>query len=395
MTNLQKLQLRASEIRKRLAEIAGTETDKMTDEIRSELTELRNEYTDIETRSQAAMIAEDAPIETRSDPQATELGELQDKASLGNIFDCTLEHRSTDGAEAELQQHHGLASNMVPIDLLETRAVTPAPGNVAQNQAAIIKGVFPQSAAAFLGISMPTVGVGESIFPVLTKNATVHTPAENAAAAETTGSFSADVLTPKRLQASFFYSRESKAKFSGLDEALRQNLSDALSDSLDKQILAGDPTGLLHGTVLDNNNVSAITTFNGYRTNLSFGRVDGTYANSVADIRVLMGSGTYAHASGVYRSDNADYSALDALMRVISIRVSAHIPAVASNKQNALVARGNLMHAVAPIWSGIQLVPDEITRLAAHGEIVLTAIMLYNFKLLRADGFHKQETRHV
>ena len=82
--------------------------------------------------------------------------------------------------------------------------MTPAPGDVGHSQQPIIPGVFPQACAAFLGVDMPTVGVGEPVFPVLTQNADAHTPAENAAAAETTGSFSADVLSPARIQASFF-----------------------------------------------------------------------------------------------------------------------------------------------------------------------------------------------
>ena len=49
-------------------------------------------------------------------------------------------------------------------------------------------------------------------FPVLTSELDVKTPAENAASGETTGAFSADVLTPGRLQASFFYSREDRAQ---------------------------------------------------------------------------------------------------------------------------------------------------------------------------------------
>ena len=81
-------------------------------------------------------------------------------------------------------------------DDLETRAVTPAPGQVDQNQAEILPYVFPQSAAAFLGVSMPTVGVGDAVYPVLTKELDVRTPAENADADETTGAFSANVLIP-------------------------------------------------------------------------------------------------------------------------------------------------------------------------------------------------------
>ena len=105
---------------------------------------------------------------------------------------------------------------------------------------------------------MPTVSTGDAVFPVLSTNADVGVPAENAAQSETTGSFAADVLSPGRLQASFFYSREDRARFSGMDAALRSNLSDALSDALDKQILVGTE-GLLTGTKLANHNTTAVT----------------------------------------------------------------------------------------------------------------------------------------
>ena len=60
-----------------------------------------------------------------------------------------------------------------------------------------------------------------------------------------------------------------------MDEALRMNLSDALADGLDKQILAGTE-GLFTGTILANHNVSAVTTYANYRSELGYGRVDGT-----------------------------------------------------------------------------------------------------------------------
>ena len=47
---------------------------------------------------------------------------------------------------------------------------------------------------------------------------------------------------------------------------------------------------------------------------------------------------------------------------------------------------------VAAIWSGVTLIPDEITR-AKQGEIVITAVMLAAIKILRADGFHKTEVK--
>ena len=371
--------------------------DEMSDEQRSEMGGLTSRLQELETEARAAIMAEDVPVITHTvvaDGEDRELRSLIDLANVGNIFEATLEHRATDGAEAELQTHYRLSSNAIPLALLETRAVTPAPSDVGQNMGAILPGVFPDSAAAFLGIDMPTVGVGEAVYPVLTTNATVGTPAENAAQAETTGSFSADVLSPSRLQAAFFYSREDRARFAGMDEALRMNLSDALADALDAQILAGT-NGLFTGQILTNHNVTTATTFDLYLAGLAYGRVDGTYASTAGDLRILMGSHTYGHAGRVYRNASVDRTALDRLMEVSGgVKVSAHVPAAASNRQNAVIRLGMRRDFVAPIWEGISLIPDEIS-LAANGQIKITAVMLHAIKLLRSAGFYKQQTQHA
>ena len=49
---------------------------------------------------------------------------------------------------------------------------------------------------------------------------------------------------------------------------------------------------------------------------------------------------------------------------------------------------------VAPIWDGVSLIPDEITK-ASEGQIRITAVMLYAAKILRADGFYKQQSQHA
>ena len=278
MTPIQTLEIRAGEIRKRLSEL-GAMPD-LTDETRSELEKLKLEYTDNDSRRAALTIAGDAPVihtlETRS-AQGREFRALIQRANVGEIFDAALAKRSIDGASAELQQHYGLDQNQIPLallvknwpdtDELETRAVTPAPGTVGQDQRTIIPYVFPMGAAQFLGVEMPTVGVGEQVFPVLTAELSVGAPAENAAQAETTGAFSADALSPGRLQASFFYSREDRARFAGMDASLRENLTEGLSDGLDNQILAGT-NGLFTGTNLADNAQTTDDTFDSYLNNL-------------------------------------------------------------------------------------------------------------------------------
>ena len=395
MTRTQKIQVRQSELRKSVAELLDVESEKRAEDHEARMKTLSGEFRSLEDDLQAAILTEEPEEKPEEkDPETREHESLAERCDVGNIFAAALEHRATQGPEAELQQHYKLAAHQIPLAMLETRAVTPAPGDVGTQQQAIIPGVFPQSVAAFLGIDLPRVGVGEAVFPVLSTSASAETPDEGGEAEETTGSFSADVLSPKRLQASFFYSREDRARFVGMDSALRENLSMALSDALDKQVVAG-MNGLLTGTNLANHAASAVTTFAAYRSSLLYARVDGKYALGAGDIRLVVGGGTFAHAASQYRSNNADFNALDSLMKDSGgVRVSAHVPAVSGNKQNAIVRLGTRRDMVAPIWEGVSLIPDEITK-AKSGEIVITAVMLYAVKILRADGFYKQQSQHA
>ena len=90
-----------------------------------------------------------------------------------------------------------------------------------------------------------------------------------------------------------------------------QALNGGLQEKLDLDAIAGTD-GLLTGSNLGNHNVTDVTTFALYLSQFLYGRVDGRYAESKADIRVLMGSVTYGHAGGVYQS-SAYKSALSVL----------------------------------------------------------------------------------
>ena len=134
---------------------------------------------------QTAAQAEPEVQERRQDnPAGAELRALEERANVGELYDSILSHGQPHGAMAELQQHLGLQANQIPLSLItgfEERAVTPAPGQVGQNQQGIIAYVFPQSAASFLGVDQPTVPVGEAVYTVLSSELAVGTPAENAA----------------------------------------------------------------------------------------------------------------------------------------------------------------------------------------------------------------------
>ena len=209
-----------------------------------------------------------------------------------------MEHRTSAGAIAEVQTERGLGANDIPTEMLmEHRAVTPAPGDVGQTQTPITGYVFPNSVAAFLGIPSPVVPVGDATFPVLTSDPAAGVPDENDTQAETTGAFTANVLTPGRIQASFFWSREDAQRMAGMGDALREALQGGIADKLDKEILQGDDEGLLHSTNLSNHARSSASNYNHCVENLMYARVDGRYAADLSDIRVVMGSHTFANAS--------------------------------------------------------------------------------------------------
>ena len=322
------------------------------------------------------------------------------RGNVGRILTAFVEHRSVDGAESEIQQHHGLASNQIPLDLLrlpvEHRAVTTAPTNVGTTEQPAIMPVFAAGVGAFIGADRPTVTAGTVAYPVLDQRPTVGGPhTDSTAVDETTGSFSSSLLTPGRIQASYFYKRVDAARFPVIDLALRQALNGGLEEKLDQELIAGTE-GLLTGTNLANHAAAAVTTFASYLSAFGHSRVDGRYAAALSDVRAVVGAATYAHAGNQYRSNNADYSALDALDRKTGgVRVSAHVPAVASHKQNAVIRLGHHDRAVLQVmWDGVTIVPDEITKVKT-GEVAITAILLVATKILRAESFWKQETQHA
>ena len=287
---------------------------------------------------------------------------------------------------------------MIPLDMLrapvEHRAVTPSLSNTGATEAEVLTPVFATGAGAFLGIDRPVVDMGAAVYPVLTSRPSVKGPFSGSDdAADTTGAFDSDLLKPERLSAAFIYRRTDAMQFGSMDSSLRMALNEGLQEKLDSEAVSG-ASGLLTGTNLSNNNVSAITNFANYLSLMLYGRVDGRFSTAKSDLRILMGAPTYAHAGGVYQS-SAYKSALAVLEQESGgVRVSAHVPAVASNKQNAVVRLGMRRDMVQPTWAGVTIIVDEVT-LSGKGEIEVTAVLGMNTKIIRAGGFHKQQSQHA
>ena len=401
MTDAQRLELKISENRQRAAILAGKSD--LTDDDRAEIDTLTAEQPDIERRWRAATIAETDADASAGEPDAatSELADIETRADIGKIAEAVARGTSTAGAEAELQQHYGIGGDYVPLSMLtdaehRTTGVTPAPSDVGSKQSAIVPYVFPASSVAFLRIPTPIVGAGESTYTVISTAVTPGTPAKAAVQAHGAAAMTASVLEPQRIQASLFYSQEDALRLGSMSDALKQNLRDALSNELDEYVLQGAVVGLLTGSVLANNNAAEADTYPSYLKRLGYDNVDGRYAATVADLRLLVGTDTYSDLASTYRAAASGMQALGELQAATGgVRVSANMVATSNaNKQNAIIRRGARMDAVNPQWQGIRLLVDPYT-LSKSAEVILTAHMQIAFKVLRAAGFAKVQAQHA
>ena len=397
LTTAQRLALRISQVRKRLGEITALEGDDFSDEVRAESATLETEYGDLESRHRAALISEAGEAASQrgefggGDGESAELRRLLESANVGAIFTAAIEQRSTSGAERELQEHYGMGSHAVPLALLETRAAatTQAPANVQAVQQPTIPAVFATPLAEFMGVERVSVPVGVATFPVMT--APESGPAsvdEGESVDDSVGTWTADALRPRRLQVSFVHSREDTATFANMDADLRQNLSDSIGDGLDREALVRTGEGLLDfGT--DPTLPTVEATWTDYRAAV-FGRVDGRYADNAEAVRMLVGAKTYEHMAAAFRTgNNAEVSALAALMRESGgVRVSAHVPAPATDDQQAVLVRGSQRHSVQPVWNSVEILIDPYSE-SKDGNIRITAIALAAMKVVRPAGYFR------
>ena len=220
--------LKLSEIREKLNDLNAV-TDP-TDAQQTEERDLLASQKTTEVEYREALTAEgDEHATVPVDGEDREYRALLGRGNVGRILAAFVEHRSVaGGAESELQQHHGLQSNQIPLDLLrlpvEHRAVTTGPTNVGTTEQPVILPIFAAGVGAFLGASRPTIPSGTVAYPVLDQRPDVggpHTGSESVD--ETTGSFSSSLLTPGRIQASYFYKRVDAARFPVIDLALRSS----------------------------------------------------------------------------------------------------------------------------------------------------------------------------
>ena len=317
MKESQRHQIRASEIRQRLNEIAALETDAVTEEIRNESDGLTAELRTVETQFRAAVAAEETELRAvESDPgdpapEVREIRSLQDRASFTRYLRAATDGDRLDGAERELSELRGLTDtpNRIPWDCLlpppgraELRAdvVTPGPasGNPV-NQPMIIQRVFARAAVARLGVYMPSVGVGVASYPLITTGQTAEFVEKDAEKDAAAGVIGPNTLEPKRLQARVQFRLEDELTTDGLDAALTEDLRLAVNDQLDAQLVGlgtASVRGFLataaQGGIADYADPTAVVTY-GLAAEQAARGVDGMHAGGEDECTWIIGTATY------------------------------------------------------------------------------------------------------
>ena len=403
------LTIRASEIR---SEINGLEPGDATLEKRRELLASLNT---VELEFRAALTTEEEANSTAPDANGLtaderEFRELTTKAELRQAFRAVMNGDPLVGAEKELQEHRGLTGHNIPWDMIGPRpvartedradAVSAAPADSHLQQHPILARVFARSATATLGVAMPMVATGEQNYPVVTTTDSAVILLKDAVEGDTADAgITAHVIEPKRLQRSYLFRREDQAVLGGLEEALRADLSMAVADLLDAQVLAGDGTtgaqfgGFLataaNGGLTDRSDTPARVTFALAAAEAARG-IDGKFSGGLSECAVVIGDDTARDLASKFQTNDSD-SALAYMGRTTTkTMASANVPAVSAMFQEGIIARMGAAgaNAVCPMWDSMFMIRDEISGRKA-GQIGLTIGMLAGFDILRAGGFDR------
>ena len=383
MTTTQRLQILASTQRSRLAELAGL--DELTPELRAELDTLGTAHQDTESQLRAAIAADAAatpPDNPAIDSEARERLELRAKTGIGDFLRAAVGGVAVSGAAAEYADACGVPTvGHLPMAIfartaptVETRAITPGPAVKGALQPTV-PFVFERSAAASLGIMMPTVPMGQVQIPKITTAPPADTLAKDGAAPA--AAVTLVNQAPVRIAGQFEVRVEDLAVMPTLESALSESMQGSMSNELDESTFNG-AVGELNGLFTQAANVAAAGAVETFATGIArfASLVDGRHAYDLSDVRAVIGSKTFGRYAGQF-SGNGAVSLFDYLrINLGSIRVSDRVPGVSSQAQKGIVVLS--ASAEMPkihVWDAMQIVRDPYSG-AGAGKVTITATAL-------------------
>ena len=412
MTNLQRLELRASEIRSRLNELSGIETGELTSEHRSEMDTLSVEYADVERQKRAAILAGDVPETPEPEPngERRELASLIERAEIASYLRAAASGNPVSGVERELRQAvlgDDADEMLMPMDMLmplsgelETRAdaVTNVDSAIQHSQQNIIGRIFAETAGAYMGVQRPSVPTGETHYYALNGGVSADVRADGVSKDAEIATFTSKSVEPVRLTARYLWGVETTARIRGFEEALRADIRAVMGDKLDFLALNGqaavaNTSPLVEGIIAqlaDPENPAAAATWNDYLS-LYPARVDGKTSMDGSNVRLLVNADTYKHAHGLQIGVSGEL--LGRELPAGRFRASANMPATAATIAQIISYTASPRAGyVQPVWRGIQLIRDVYSK-ASEGQIALTAIMMTGGAMVDSSLYGRHEVK--
>ena len=411
MLPIQKLEIRASEIRSRLAELGGME--ELDETHRAEIDTLRKEYDANEAQQRALKLAGGGPpegVETRTeDTPDDRLEELRKEVQFGNYVAAALAGRPVlTGAEAEYNAELGIKEDYFPLSLiarsaperLETRAARD--GEAQTNQGSWIDRVFYGSAAERVGISFRSVSPGVAAYPVTTAGGSGVQRGRTEAVTESTYTFAVTEIKPSRHAVHGIYSIEDDMRLPGMADAIERDMRMGIMESVDKAVFLGDNganentadvTGLNtasigEGEITQANKVKGPETLQAF---LAY--VDGQYAGGMGDLRVVSTVGANTLWRGTITNEAASNQTIGAFLMENGLTwgVRGGIEtATAAGDFAAFIGLGRGIEGagIAAVWESAQLIRDPYTN-ATSGEVKLTLNYLWQMAFPRTANFKR------
>ena len=408
MTLMQRLTIRTSEQRSRLAELAGL--DELTDDQRAELGTLGTEHQDTEAQLRAAIAsAPDVADPTAGptlDPEIRERLELRGRASFGRYLIAALTGQQIAGPEAEYQA--ACKTPGIPIDLFEqdrpeirvdAASGVPATGAGA-TLAPIQPFVFAQSIAPMLGIDMPSVGSGSYSEMTISTALTAAAKAKAGKQESTAAVLTPATATPRSIRGRLTLNLEDIAAIgqANFESALRQNAQAVVSDALDSQVITGNGTapnldGLIN-QLTDPTNPTVIATFDAFVSAFA-DSIDGLWAPTMMDLGMVVNVDAYKLAAKSYRDrviDTGNRGGVSLGDKTAADYLRAYTGGFWTNKRmpatDSTIARGivhrkgrmGLRTACLPTWGSIAV--DDIYSDAQSGQRHFTLNILVGSKVL-------------
>ena len=387
---LLEVQGRQSELRSRLAVLSAQDSRSADEE--TELTTVETKLSGCEPELRSALAAAAAEDDSArsavptTDPETRERLELRSKTGLADFLKAAVGGAAVTGAAGEYAAACGVPTvGHVPMAIfartapaVEERAITPGPAVKGMLQPTV-PFVFERSAAASLGIMMPSVPSGQVQIPKITTAPPSDTLAKDGAAPATAAAVTLVNQAPVRIAGQFEVRVEDLAVMPTLEAALSEAMQGSLSNELDEQTFNG-AADELNGLFTQAANVNAAGAVETYTTGI--GRfaalVDGRHAYTLADVRAVIGSKTFALFAGVFSNTNkGDVSLFDYLTRMLgSIRVSDRVPGVSSSAQKGIcVLAASAEMPKIHVWDAMQIVRDPYSG-AGAGKVTITATAL-------------------